>query len=44
MVFLIVMIVTNLGILKDWFGCQYSDMKNLLDLYNNFSFWSMDIK
>ena len=36
MVFIIVKIVPNLTILKDWFGCKY-DTNNLLELYNDFS-------
>ena len=35
MVFIIVKIVLNLTILKDWFGCNYNDTNNLLELYNN---------
>ena len=36
MLFIIVKIVSNLTILKDWFGCNYNDTNNLLELYNDF--------
>ena len=37
MVFIIVKIVSNVTILKDWFGCNYNDTNNLLELYNDLS-------
>ena len=42
MVFIIVKIVSNLTILKDWFGCNYNDTNNLLELYNDFSSGAID--
>ena len=42
MVFIIVKIVSNLTILKDWFGCKYNDTNNLLELYNDFSSGAID--
>ena len=43
MVYVIVKIVANLGILKDWFECQYSVTRNLLDLYNDFNSGSINM-
>ena len=42
MVFIIVKIVSNLTILKDWFGCKYNDTNNLLELYNDSSSRAID--
>ena len=42
MVFIIVKIVSNLTILKDWFGSKYNDTNNLLELYKDFSSWVID--
>ena len=42
MVFIIVKIVSNLTILKDWFGCKYNYKNNLLELYNDFSSGAID--
>ena len=42
MVFIILKIVANLAVMKDWFGFKYNDTNNLLDLYNDFTSWSID--
>ena len=42
MVFIIMKIVLNLTILKDWFGCKYNNTNNLLELYNDFSSGTID--
>ena len=42
MVFIILKIVSNLTILKDWFGCKYNNTNNLLELYNDFSSGAID--
>ena len=40
--FIIVQIVSNITILKDWFGCKYNNTNNLLELYNDLSSGAID--
>ena len=37
--FMIANIVANLGIVTDWFGFNYTNTNNLLDLYDEYMSW-----